>query len=112
MRHCGPPCVRLEFAGVLFSPAFDDDLFVRVELDGVATLRVHVTEETAFPSGEGEIGHGRGDADIDANVACGGLVTKPASCRTARSEKGSLVAVGAAFEEGDGLVHASGVDQA
>ena len=71
----------LELAGVLLSPAFDDDFFVGVELDGVASLRVHVAEEAAFPSGEGEISHGRGYADIDADVACGGLVTESARRR-------------------------------
>src|SRR6202043_900312 len=55
---------RLELARVLVSPAFDDDLLISVELDGVASLRVHVTEETAFPSREGKVRHGRSYADI------------------------------------------------
>src|ERR1700723_4120305 len=59
----------LEFSGVFFGPAFDDDFLVGVELDRVAALRVHVSEEAGLPSRKGEIGHGRGYADIDADVA-------------------------------------------
>src|ERR1700722_6133699 len=104
--------VRLEFSGVLVAPAFDYYFFVGVEFDGVTTLRVHVAEEAAFPSGEGKIGHGGGYSDVDADVSGGGVVTETSGGSAAGSEKGSLVAVGAALEEGDGFVHVSGVDQA
>ena len=40
---------------MLFSPTFNHDLLIRVKLNGITPLRVHVAEETAFPSGEGEI---------------------------------------------------------
>ena len=88
---------RLELARVLVSPALDHDFLVRVELDGVASLRVHVAEETAFPSGEREIGHWRGYTDIDADIACRGFVPELARRRAAGSEERSLVAIRAAL---------------
>lgn len=77
---------RLEFPRVLVAPALDDYLFIRVELDGVASLRVHVAEETAFPSGEREISHWGGHTDIDADVACGSFVPEPARRRSTGGE--------------------------
>ena len=62
---------RLELARPLARPAFHDDFFVGEELDGIAALRVHDAEEAAFPAGEREVGHGCGDADVDADVAGG-----------------------------------------
>jgi hypothetical protein len=52
---------------VLVWPGLDHDLLVRVKLDGVTSLSMHVAEETVFPSTEREIGHWRGNTDIDAN---------------------------------------------
>jgi hypothetical protein len=52
---------------VLVSPALDDDFLIRVKLDGVTSLALHVAEETVFPSTEWDIGHWRGHTDIDAN---------------------------------------------
>src|SRR4029077_19618365 len=111
-RKTGPRGARLELTCVLVSPSFDDNFFIGIKLDGVATLRVHVAEETAFPSSEGEICHWRRDADIDADVACGRLVPEPARCRTAGGEKRGLVAIRASLQEGQRIVHVSGVDQA
>ena len=110
-HHSRAALARLELAGVLVAPAFDDDFFIGVELDGVASLRVHVAEEAALPSGEGEISHGRSYPNIDADVACGSFVPEAARCRPAGSEKRSLVAVWAALQEGYRFVHVSGVDQ-
>src|ERR1700693_2561735 len=89
----------LKLAAVLFGPAFDYDFFVGVELDGVAALAVEVAEEAVFPSAEREVGHGRGDSDVDADVAGGGFVAGEARGRSARGEQRCLIAVGAAFEE-------------
>ncbi len=83
----------LEFARPLAGPAFDDDFFVGEELDGVAALRVHDAEEAAFPSGEREVGHGRGDADVDADVAGGDGVAELARGRSGGGEDGTGVAV-------------------
>src|SRR5579863_9282644 len=105
-------CRLLKFSRMLVAPAFDDHFFVGIELDGVASLCVHVAEETAFPAGEGEIGHGGGYADVDADVSCRGFVAETAGGRAAGSEKGSLVAIRATLQEGDCFVHVSGVDQA
>src|SRR3984957_3297125 len=97
---------------MFFGPTFDDYFFVGVELDGVAALAVEIAEETVFPSAEGEVGHGRGYADVDSDVAGGSFVTKAAGGSSARGEQRRLVAVGAALKEGEGVVHVVGVDEA
>ena len=50
-------------------PAAHDHLLLGVEGDGVAAMRVQVSEERLLPAGEREEGHGRGHADIDADHA-------------------------------------------
>src|SRR5579863_2480645 len=95
----GTKKAALEFAGVVFGPAFDDHFFVGVELDGVAALAVHVSEEAVFPSTEREIGHGRGDADVDADVSGGGFVAEAARGGTAGSEERGLIAEGILLEK-------------
>src|SRR6202166_4661095 len=102
----------LELARMFFGPAFDYDFFVGIELDGVAALAVEVAEEAVFPSAEGEVGHGRGDSDVDADVAGGGFVAEAARGRSTRGEERRLIAVGAALEEGEGVVHVARVDKA
>src|ERR1700692_706930 len=102
----------LELARMFFGPAFDYDFFVGVELDGVAALAVEVAEETVLPSAEGEVGHGRGDSDVDADVAGGRFVAEAARGRSARGEERRLIAVGAAFQKGEGFIHAVGVNKA
>ncbi len=101
-----------EFPAVLFGPAFDYYFLVGIELDGVAALAVEIAEETVLPSAEGEIGHGRGDSDVDADVARGRFVAEAARGGSARREQRCLIAVGAALEEGEGFVHVVGVDEA
>src|ERR1022692_1926105 len=103
---------RLEFSAVLFSPALYYDFLVGVELDGVAALAVEIAEEAVLPSAEREVGHGRGDSDVDADVAGRSFVAEAARGRPAGGEQRRLVAVGAAFEEGKGIVHVVGVDEA
>ena len=61
---------------MFLSPALDDDFLIRVKLDRVAPLSVHVAEEAVVPAAEGEIGHGRGHADVDADVSCGSFVAE------------------------------------
>src|ERR1700688_2967226 len=102
----------LELARMFFGPAFDYDFFVGIELDGVAALAVEVAEEAVLPSAEGEVGHGRGDSDVDADVAAGGFVAEAARGRSAGREERRLIAVGAALKEGERVVHVIGVDKA
>src|ERR1700719_1802352 len=109
VNPCNP---WLEFAAVLFGPAFNYYFFVGVELDGIAALAVEIAEEAVLPSAKGEVGHGRGDSDVDADVASGRFVTEAARGRSARGEQRSLIAVGAALEEGQSVVHAVGVNEA
>src|SRR5580693_5295637 len=96
---------------MLLGPALYDYFLIGVELNGVTTLTVKIAEETVLPSAEREIGHGRGDSDVDADISGGRFVTEAARSRATRCEQRRLVAVGAAFEEGEGFVHTVGVDQ-
>src|SRR5215469_17274375 len=77
----------LEFPRVPFCPALDDHFLFAVKLDSVAALAVHHAEKAVFPSAEGEIGHGRGDSDVDADVAGGRLIPELARGRTARGKQ-------------------------
>src|SRR5579863_9835945 len=97
---------------MLLGPALDHYFLVGVELDSVAALAVEIAEETVLPSAEWKISHGCGDPDVDADVAGGRLVAEAARGRAARGKQRRLVAVGAALEEGESVVHAAGVDQA
>src|ERR1700675_4226921 len=97
---------------MFFGPASDNYFFIGVELDRIAALAVEVAEETVFPSAEGEVGHGRGDSDVDADVAGGSFVAEAARGRSAGGEERGLITVGATFEEGEGVVHIVRMDQA
>src|SRR6267142_3642052 len=108
-----PTCpVGSEFTRMFFGPAFDDDFLVGVELDGVASLAMHVAEEAVLPSTEGEVGHGCGYADVDADVSGRGFIAESARGRTARCEKRSLIAEGILVEEGHRFVQILRVNQA
>src|SRR5260370_23664439 len=102
----------LEFPAVLFGPAFDYYFLVGVELDGIAALAVEIAEEAVLPSAEGEVGHGCGDPDVDADVSRGRFVAEAARGRSARGEERCVISIGAAFEEGERIVHVVGVNQA
>src|SRR6202140_1974344 len=102
----------LELAAVLLGPALDDDFLVGVELNGIAALPVQIAKEAVLPPAEREIGHGSGDSDVDADVARGRLVAEAARGRSARREQRRLVAVSAALEEGESVVHVIGVAEA
>src|SRR5580704_6938026 len=103
---------RSELPAVLLRPAFDDNFLVGIKLNRVPALSVKIAEEAVFPSAEREIGHGRGDSDVDANIACGRFIAKTSRCCSARGEERSLIAIGAAFEKGQRLVHIVRMDQA
>src|SRR5260370_2729283 len=106
------PTNLLELAAVLFRPAFDDNFLVGIELDGVAALPVEIAEEAVLPSTEREVGHGRGNSNVDADISRGGFIAEAARGRTARGEQRGLIAVGTALEEGQRFVHVAGVDEA
>src|SRR5262249_54012491 len=82
----------LEFARVFLGPSFHYDFLVGVKFDGVAVLAVHVTKKAVLPSAKGEVRHGSGHADVDADVSRGRLVAKSASRTAAGSKQRSLIA--------------------
>src|SRR5271163_228978 len=82
-----------ELARVVFGPAFYHYFFLGVELDGVAALSVEDAEEAVFPSAEREIGHGRGHADVDSDIAGRRFVPEASRGSTAGSKQRSLIAV-------------------
>ncbi len=97
------PITKLQMAfripRVLRRPALDHNFLFRIELNCVASLPVLNAEKTVFPAAEREIRHGRGDPDIDADVACRRLVAKPPCGSTARSKQGCLISIGAALQK-------------
>src|SRR5258706_15162984 len=97
---------------MLFGPAFNYDLLVGVELDGVAALAVKIAEEAVLPSAEREVSHGRGDADVDADISRGSFVAESACSRSARGEERCLIAVSATLEERKSIIHIIGVNEA
>lgn len=58
-----------ELSGVSRRPSLHNDLFVRIEVDGIVSLCVKVAEETVFPSAKRGVCHRSGDTDIDPDVA-------------------------------------------
>src|SRR6185312_4592972 len=92
----------LKLAGPLFRPALNYDLFIGVEIDGVMALGVEVAKEATFPAGEGKVGHRRSDAEVDADVAGGGLVAELARGGAAGCEEAGHIAVGLLIYELDG----------
>src|SRR5438309_9986863 len=78
---------NLELARVLFCPALNNNFLVGIELDRVAALAVQIAEEAVLPSAEGEIRHGRGNANVDADIARGRFVAEAASRRSAGREQ-------------------------
>src|SRR5262249_1151712 len=59
----------LEFARVFLRPALDYDFLFSIELDCIAALPVHDSEETVLPSAEREVGHRRSDSNVNTNVS-------------------------------------------
>src|SRR5438876_3217636 len=69
---------RSELSRMFFCPALDYNLLLSIKLSPIATLPVHNPEETVFPAAEREIGHGRGDSDVDADVSGGRFIAEAA----------------------------------
>ena len=93
-------------------PALDHDFLFGIELYRVAALAVLDAEEAVFPSAEREIGHGRGHADVDADVACRRFVAEAPGCCAARRKQRRLIAVGTALQKREGFVEVIRMDQA
>src|SRR5579864_12171 len=102
----------LEFPAVLFRPALDDNFLVRIKLDSIPPLPMQIAEEAVLPSAEREIGHGRGDTNVDTNVPCRRFIAETARSRSARGKQRRLVAVGAALQKRQSLVQTLGMNQA
>ena len=60
----------------------------------------------------GKVSHGRGDADVDPDVARRRFVAEAARSGSARREQRRLIAVGTTFQEGQRFVQAAGVNEA
>src|SRR5579863_7387063 len=78
---------KSELSRMFFRPTFDDDFLFGVKLHSVAALAVHDSEEAVFPAAEGEIGHGRSNSDVDANISGWSLVAETPRRRAARSKQ-------------------------
>src|SRR6266851_289833 len=107
-----PPHSRLKLARFLARPALDDDFRFGEEFNRVAALAVKDAKETFFPAAEGEIGHGGGDANIDADISCRRFVTELARGGTAGCEERCLISVGTAAEKVHGLLNGISVNHA
>jgi len=68
-------------------------------------------KKTFLPSAEGEIGHRRSDADIDADISSGGFVAEFARSGTAGCEERSLVSIRTAAEKFHGFVDGISMNQ-
>ena len=73
----------LKLARPLLRPSFDHDFLFGVELDCIAPLAMHNSQEAVLPTAEWKVGHWRGHADVDTNIAGLHLVTEFACGRAA-----------------------------
>src|SRR4051812_16294410 len=93
-----------------FKPARHGHLLLGVELDGFGALDVEVAEEGFVPAGEGEPGHGGGDADVDADHAGVEVMLELSRRITVLSKDRGAVAVFAVSADGEGFVERLGAD--
>jgi hypothetical protein len=94
----------------IFEPSRHGRLLAGIELDRFAALDVEVAEEGLVPAGEGEPGHGGGDADVDADHAGVEILFELAGGVAALGEDGGAVAVGAIAAYLQGGFEAVGAD--
>src|SRR6188474_2685719 len=109
-RSLGCACARerLEPARPGRRPTLDDDLLLREELHGISALAVQITEEAVAGAAERKERHGRGNGDVDADVADLRLVPELARIGAARREEARLIAVRSGVYHRDRFFH--GVD--
>src|SRR5258706_9285563 len=91
-------------------PSRGDRLLPGVELDGFGSLHVQIPEEGLVPAGEGEPGHGGGDADVDADHAGVEVLLELPGGVAAAGEDGGAVAIGTAAADVQGLFERGGAD--
>src|SRR5580658_434625 len=101
-----------ELPRVLLRPALDHNFLFGVELDRIAPLCVHDPEETVLPSAEREICHGRGHANVNADIPRGSFIAKAPSRRTARRKQRRLIAKWTAGHHLHRFIHVAGMNQA
>src|SRR5437868_2207192 len=101
---------RSEFSAVFAAPTLDHDFLVSVKLDGVASLAMYGSEEAFLPATEGEIRHGSGHTDVDADIPRWCFIAEFARRRAAGGEDRSLISVRAAGQERDRLIYVVGWD--
>src|SRR5919202_2021437 len=94
-------------AAVAGRPAGDHHLALGEEPDRVTPLPVQGAEEGLLGPREREVGHRRGHADVDADVAGLDAVAELASRRATRGEDRGRVAVVARVDAFDRLVQAA-----
>src|SRR5258708_33743501 len=93
-------------------PAFHDNFLFGIELDSVASLCVLHAEEAIFPATEREIGHGRSDSDVDADVPRWCFVSEPARRRAVGREQRRLISICAALKKCQRAVEVTSVNTA
>src|SRR5205807_6858582 len=82
---------KSKLARPLLRPSFDYNFLFGVELDRVAPLAMHNSEETFLPTAERKVGHWCSHPDVDANIAGLHFVTEFARRRAAaREDRGSV----------------------
>src|SRR5260221_6018467 len=73
------------------SPARDDDLLAREELDAVGAVDVQVAKERALPAAEREEGKGLRDRHVDPGHAClDALAELPGRAARLREDRGHV----------------------
>src|SRR5690242_10711732 len=101
----------LELARFPPRPALNYDLRFGVELHGVSSLSMEYAEEALLPTADREISHGRGHADVDADVSRRRFVAKLARRGATGGKQRSLIAERTLADELDGVVNRIGVNQ-
>src|SRR5687767_6169095 len=84
---------RLELARPLLRPAFYHNFLFGVELDGVAPLAMHDSQETVLPTAEWKVGHRCGHSDVDTNIPRLDLVAELAGGRSAAGKDRGCIAI-------------------
>ena len=96
---------------MIAGPAFHYDFLFGIELDSIPALPVLYSKKAVFPSAEREVRHGSRDADVDAYIPCGRIVTKLARSRAAGCEDRSGIAIGTGSQYLDGFVEGFSGDE-
>src|SRR5688572_16569054 len=93
-----------EFSAPVRRPSFDDHFLIREKINCVAALRMEVAKEAVFPAGEGEVGHGGGNAQINTDVPGPDFMAELPGCTAAGGEEAGHVAIGRAVDHLDRVI--------